>query len=132
MVVGRDARPSGPMVQGLVQQTLISLGIDVIDVGLSTTPTVELEVVRHKAQGGIIITASHNPKEWNALKLLNEKGEFLNAQKGEKIIQMSQNLSTIDFAIVDDLGSICKESDAIQHHIPVSYTHLTLPTKRIV
>ena len=117
VVVGRDARPSGPMVQGLVQQTLISLGIDVIDVGLSTTPTVELEVVRHKAQGGIIITASHNPKEWNALKLLNEKGEFLNAQEGEKIIQMSQNLSTIDFAIVDDLGSICKESDAIQHHI---------------
>ena len=65
-MVGRDARPSGPMIQNLVQQTFISLGIDVIDVGLSTTPTVELEVVRHKAQGGIIITASHNPKEWNA------------------------------------------------------------------
>ena len=117
VVVGRDARPSGPMVQSLVQQSLISLGIDVIDVGLSTTPTVELEVVRHKAQGGIILTASHNPKEWNALKLLNEKGEFLNAQEGEKINQISQNLSTIDFAIVDNLGSICKESDAIQHHI---------------
>ncbi len=117
VVVGRDARPSGPMVQSLVQQTLISQGIDVIDVGLSTTPTVELEVVRHKAQGGIILTASHNPKEWNALKLLNEKGEFLNAQEGEKINQISQNLSTIDFAIVDNLGSICKESDAIQHHI---------------
>ena len=117
VVVGRDARPSGPMVQSLVQQTLISLGIDVIDVGLSTTPTVELEVVRHKAQGGIILTASHNPKEWNALKLLNEKGEFLNTQEGEKINQMSQNLSTIDFSIVDKLGSIFKESDAIQHHI---------------
>lgn len=117
VVVGRDARPSGPMMQTLVQQTLISLGIDVIDVGLSTTPTVELEVVRHKAQGGIILTASHNPKEWNALKLLNEKGEFLNAQEGEKINQMSQNLSAIDFAVVDDLGLICEEPDAIQHHI---------------
>jgi phosphomannomutase len=117
VVVGRDARPSGPMMQTLVQQTLISLGIDVIDVGLSTTPTVELEVVFHKAQGGIILTASHNPKEWNALKLLNEKGEFLNAQEGEKINQMSQNLSAIDFAVVDDLGSICEEPDAIQHHI---------------
>ena len=117
VVVGRDARPSGPMIQSLVQHTLISLGIDVIDVGLSTTPTVELEVVRHKAQGGIILTASHNPKEWNALKLLNEKGEFLNAQEGEKINQMSQNLSVIDFAAIDDLGSICTESDAIQHHI---------------
>jgi phosphomannomutase len=117
VVVGRDARPSGPMIQSLVQQTLISLGIDVIDVGLSTTPTVELEVVRHEAQGGVILTASHNPKEWNALKLLNEKGEFLNAQEGEKINQMSQNLSAIDFAAIDDLGSICSETDAIQHHI---------------
>lgn len=117
VVVGRDARPSGPMIQSLVQQTLISLGIDVIDVGLSTTPTVELEVVRHKAQGGIILTASHNSKEWNALKLLNEKGEFLNAQEAEKINQMSQNLSAIDFAVVDDLGSIYVETDAIQNHI---------------
>ena len=117
VVVGRDARPSGPMIQALVQQTLISLGIDVIDVGLSTTPTVELEVVRHKAQGGIILTASHNPKEWNALKLLNEKGEFLSADEGEQINKMSQNLSAIDFAAIDDLGSICSETDAIQHHI---------------
>jgi len=117
VVVGRDARPSGPMIQALVQQTLISLGIDVIDVGLSTTPTVELEVLRHKAQGGIILTASHNPKEWNALKLLNEKGEFLNKQEIEKINQMSKNLSSIDFAVVDELGSICTELDAIQHHI---------------
>ena len=117
VVVGRDARPSGPIIQALVQQTLISLGIDVIDVGLSTTPTVELEVVRHKAQGGIILTASHNPKEWNALKLLNEKGEFLSADEGEQINQMSQNLSAIDFAAVDDLGSICSETDSIQHHI---------------
>ncbi|MGB1430915.1 MAG: phosphoglucosamine mutase, partial [Flavobacteriaceae bacterium] len=117
IVVGRDARPSGPIIQNLVQQTLVSLGIDVIDVGLSTTPTVELEVVRHKAQGGIILTASHNPKEWNALKLLNKKGEFLNADEGEQINTMSANLSSIEFANIDNLGVICKESDAIQHHI---------------
>ena len=117
IVVGRDARPSGPMIQNLVQQTFISLGIDVIDVGLSTTPTVELEVVRHKAQGGIIITASHNPKEWNALKLLNENGEFLSADEGEQINQMSQDLSSIEFTAVDNLGVICTESDAIQYHI---------------
>ena len=117
VVVGRDARPSGPIIQNLVQQTLVSLGIDVIDVGLSTTPTVELEVVRHKAQGGIIITASHNPKEWNALKLLNKKGEFLNADEGEQINKISQDLSPIEFANVDSLGAIFKESDAIQHHI---------------
>ena len=117
VVVGRDARPSGPIIQNLVQQTLVSLGIDVIDVGLSTTPTVELEVVRHKAQGGIILTASHNPKEWNALKLLNKKGEFLNADEGEQINTMSANLSSIEFANIDKLGVICKESDAIQHHI---------------
>ena len=86
-----------------------------IDVGLSTTPTVELEVVRHKAQGGLYLL--YTIKKWNALKLLNEKGEFLNAQEGEKINQMSQNLSTIVFAAIDDLGSICTESDAIQHHI---------------
>ena len=117
VVVGRDARPSGPMLQALVQQTLISLGINVIDVGLSTTPTVELEVIRHNSQGGIIITASHNPKEWNALKLLNEKGEFLNAQEVIKIVQISQNLSTIDYATNEKLGSISVELNAIQHHI---------------
>ena len=117
VVVGRDARPSGPMLQALVQQTLISLGINVIDVGLSTTPTVELEVIRNNSQGGIIITASHNPKEWNALKLLNEEGEFLNAQEVIKIVQMSQNLSTIDYATNEKLGCISVELNAIQHHI---------------
>ena len=85
--------------------------------GLSTTPTVEMEVVRHKAQGGIIITASHNPKEWNALKLLNEKGEFLDAENGEQINKISKNLSSVEFATVNKLGSICKETDSIQHHI---------------
>ena len=117
VVVGRDARPSGTMIQAIVQQTLVSLGIDVIDVGLSTTPTVEMEVVRHHAQGGIILTASHNPKEWNALKLLDEKGEFLDAENGELINQFSQNLSSISFASVDELGVICTETHAIQHHI---------------
>lgn len=117
VVVGRDARPSGTMIQELVQQTLVSLGINVIDVGLSTTPTVEMEVVRHHAQGGIILTASHNPKEWNALKLLDENGEFLNATNGELINQLSLNLSSVSFASVDQLGTICTETDAIQHHI---------------
>ena len=117
VVVGRDARPSGAMIQELAQQTLISLGIHVIDVGLSTTPTVEMEVVRHKAQGGIIITASHNPKEWNALKLLNEKGEFLDAKNGEQINKISKNLSSVEFATVNKLGSIRLETDSIQHHI---------------
>ena len=83
MVVGRDARISGEMVQNLVQYTLVGLGIDVVDIGLSTTPTVEVAVTMEQADGGIILTASHNPKQWNALKLLNNKGEFLNAQEGE-------------------------------------------------
>ena len=117
VVVGRDARPSGVMIQELVQQTLISLGIHVIDVGLSTTPTVEMEVIRHKVQGGIIITASHNPKEWNALKLLNEKGEFLDAENGKHINKLSKNLSSVEFATVNELGAICTETYAIQHHI---------------
>ena len=79
IVLGRDARISGAMIQNLVQYTLVGLGIHIIDVGLSTTPTVELMVSRYKAHGGIVLTASHNPKQWNALKLLNEEGEFLNA-----------------------------------------------------
>ena len=83
VVVGRDARLSGKMLQELVQNTLIGLGIDVVDAGLSTTPTIEMAVVFEEAQGGIILTASHNPKEWNALKLLNHKGEFISAQDGE-------------------------------------------------
>src|SRR5688572_16558252 len=79
IVIGRDARPSGPIVSSLVCSTLQSLGLDVIDLGLSTTPTVEIAVTREKAHGGIILTASHNPIQWNALKLLNEKGEFISA-----------------------------------------------------
>jgi len=82
VIIGRDARPSGAMVQGLVANTLIGLGFDVIDLGLSTTPTVEMAVPAYDAAGGIILTASHNPVEWNALKLLNHKGEFITHKDG--------------------------------------------------
>ena len=105
VVVGRDARISGPMIHNLVVNTLIGLGIDVIDLGLSTTPTVEVAVPLENADGGIILTASHNPKQWNALKLLNEKGEFLNGAEGEKILEIAE-AEGFDFAEVDDLGEI--------------------------
>lgn len=116
VVVGRDARISGPMVQSLVQMTLVGLGIDVIDIGLSTTPTVEMEVVRKQAQGGIVITASHNPKHWNALKLLNNKGEFINVDEGVELMQYVKEQS-FDFVGVDGLGKISMVSDAISAHI---------------
>ena len=116
VVVGRDARISGPMVQALVQQTLVSLGIDVIDVGLSTTPTVEMEVVRKQAQGGIIITASHNPKQWNALKLLNNKGEFISAEDGSELMQYVNDQS-FEFVGVDELGKISVVTDALTAHM---------------
>ena len=116
VVVGRDARISGPMVQSLVQMTLVGLGIDVIDIGLSTTPTVEMEVVRKQAQGGIVITASHNPKHWNALKLLNSKGDFINVDEGVELMQYVKEQS-FDFVGVDGLGKISIVSDAISAHI---------------
>ncbi|MBC2840493.1 phosphoglucosamine mutase [Robiginitalea sp. SC105] len=103
VVVGRDARLSGQMIQDLVVSTLTGLGIDIIDLGLSTTPTVELAVPLEKADGGIILTASHNPKEWNALKLLNEKGEFLDAGAGAEILRLAE-AETFEFAEVDQLG----------------------------
>jgi phosphomannomutase len=105
------------MLQSLVQETLVGLGINVIDVGLSTTPTVEMEVVRQQAQGGIILTASHNPKAWNALKLLDASGEFLDAEAGKTITQISQQLEKVAFAEVDALGTIQKENQALEHHI---------------
>ena len=89
VLVGRDARISGSMIQGLVNQTLIGYGIQVLDLGLSTTPTVAVAVTQHQAQGGIIITASHNPKQWNAMKLLNHKGEFINAEDGASIMEIA-------------------------------------------
>ena len=116
VIVGRDARISGKMVSSLVSNTLIGLGLNVTDVGLSTTPTVEVAVALDNADGGIIITASHNPKHWNALKLLNSKGEFLNAQDGEDILKIAENDAFI-FAEVDDLGEYRKKKNYINKHI---------------
>ncbi len=116
VVVGRDARISGEMVSSLVCNTLVGLGIDVVDVGLSTTPTVEVAVPLESADGGIIITASHNPKQWNALKLLNKKGEFLNGVEGEKVLNIAENEAFL-FAEVDDLGKYEKNEQYIEKHI---------------
>lgn len=107
IVVGRDARISGDMVNAVVTGTLIGMGADVVNIGLASTPTTELAVVAEKADGGIILTASHNPKQWNALKLLNENGEFLNDQEGKKVLAIAENESFI-FAEVDDLGQETK------------------------
>ena len=122
IVIGRDARLSGSMIQNLVVNTLIGMGIDVIDLDLSTTPTVEMAVVEQQAQGGIILTASHNPKEWNALKLLNGKGEFLDAAAGEEILRLVE-AGDFDFAQVDDLGSITTVNGAIASHIEAVLNH---------
>ncbi|HIB37342.1 phosphoglucosamine mutase [Mesonia sp.] len=116
VVVGRDARISGEMMQQLVMNTLVGLGIHVIDLGLSTTPTVEMAVPMEHADGGIILTASHNPKQWNALKLLNEKGEFLNGEEGAKILEIAES-NTIEFADVDNLGEITVNDAYIDLHI---------------
>ncbi len=116
VVVGRDARISGEMVQQLVMNTLVGMGITVIDLGLSTTPTVEMAVAMEHADGGIILTASHNPKQWNALKLLNSKGEFLNAAEGQKILDIAET-GNITFAEVDDLGEIHRNDAYIDLHI---------------
>ena len=116
VVVGRDARISGSMIQNLVVSTLSGLGIDVIDLGLSTTPTVEIAVPLEKADGGIILTASHNPKEWNALKLLNDKGEFLDGDQGSVILMLAEN-EDFTFAGVDDLGEMTVKSNYIDIHI---------------
>lgn len=116
VVVGRDARISGAMIQNLVMNTLIGLGIDVIDLDLSTTPTVEIAVPMEHADGGIILTASHNPKEWNALKLLNNKGEFLDAVEGAKILDIAES-DNMDFADVDSLGKITKNNAYFDLHI---------------
>ncbi len=116
VVVGRDARISGHMIQDLVMNTLVGLGIHVIDLGLSTTPTVEVAVPLEHADGGIILTASHNPKQWNALKLLNSKGEFLNGVEGAKILDIAEK-DGFNFAEVDDLGKITKNDAYIDIHI---------------
>ena len=116
VVVGRDGRISGPLVHSLVVQTLIALGIDVVDLGVSTTPTVEFAVVEEKATGGIILTASHNPRQWNALKLLNEQGEFLSAEAGKKVLEIGEK-SEMSFASVDELGTVRSDETYLQKHI---------------
>ncbi|APU66844.1 phosphoglucosamine mutase [Christiangramia flava] len=116
VVVGRDARISGKMIMELTMQTLVGLGIEVIDIGLSTTPTVEIAVPKEQADGGIILTASHNPKQWNALKLLNSKGEFLDAQAGARILEIAEK-EEYHFADVDDLGKITSLKNYIDKHI---------------
>ena len=116
VVIGRDARISGQMISDLVSSTLIGLGIDVVNLGLSTTPTVEIAVPMENAHGGIILTASHNPKQWNALKLLNEKGEFISGAEGEMLLEIAKN-QDFEFAEVDDLGSIRNDDSYMQKHI---------------
>ncbi|MBT3443015.1 MAG: phosphoglucosamine mutase [Flavobacteriaceae bacterium] len=116
VVIGRDARISGEMIQNFVQNSLISLGINVIDLGLSTTPTVELMVKEYHADGGIIITASHNPAEWNALKLLDKYGEFLDNNSGEEIVKISESDDYV-FSEVYDLGTITKMNNTMKTHI---------------
>jgi len=116
VVLGRDARISGPMVSELVRGTLVGLGIDVIDLGMATTPTVELAVPGEQADGGIILTASHNPKQWNALKLLNAQGEFISAAEGEALLQLAAT-DAVTYAGVDELGTITERSGWTQRHI---------------
>ncbi len=116
IVVGRDARISGKMVNQIVVGTLMGMGYDVIDIGLASTPTTELAVTMEGAEGGIILTASHNPRQWNALKLLNEKGEFLNAIEGEEVLQLAENES-FHFAEVDKLGSYKEDLTYNKKHI---------------
>ncbi|WP_422361070.1 phosphoglucosamine mutase [Reichenbachiella sp.] len=116
VVIGRDARPSGELITKIAAGTLQGLGIDVVDLGLSTTPTVEMAVPAEKAGGGIIITASHNPNGWNALKLLNSKGEFISAAEGEKILELADS-GEIEFAPSKDLGKYEQNDTYIDYHI---------------
>ena len=116
VVIGRDARISGEMIQSLVMNTLVGMGIDVINLGLSTTPTVEIAVPMEHADGGIILTASHNPKQWNALKLLDSNGEFLNATHSQRVLDLAER-EEVNFAEVDDLGQIFKNDAYFDLHI---------------
>lgn len=122
VVIGRDARPSGEMFGKFVSQTLNTMGIDVVDLGLSTTPTVEMAVVAEKAQGGIILTASHNPAGWNALKLLNGQGEFISAEEGEKILELADS-EDFSFAEVKKYGKTTEKSTYIDWHIEQVLNH---------
>jgi phosphomannomutase len=122
IVVGRDGRISGAMVKSLVIATLNGLGIDVIDLDLSTTPTVEMGVVFLKADGGIILTASHNPKEWNALKLLNSNGEFISGDEGKLILELAEK-EAFNFAGIEKLGSVTVENTMLDEHIKAILKH---------
>ena len=115
VVVGKDARISGEMVENIVCGTLIACGVDVVKAGFASTPTTEMAVIFEQADGGIILTASHNPMQWNALKLLNEKGEFLNAGEGAAILECAES-GSFDFAPVEDLGTVT-ETDFTDRHI---------------
>lgn len=116
IVIGRDARLSGEMVNRLVTGSLIGMGIEVTDLGLSTTPTVEIAVVEEKAGGGIILTASHNPAQWNALKLLNEKGEFISDEEGKEVLAIAEK-GAIQFASIEEIGSYRKDDSYFEKHI---------------
>ncbi len=130
VIVGRDGRISGTMVKNIVIATLTGLGIDVVDTDLSNTPTVEMAVIFLKADGGIIITASHNPKEWNALKLLNHKGEFINAEAGELILQLAKNES-FNFAPVQKLGKCSTDNSTLDRHIVAILKYKLVDAKAI-
>lgn len=130
VIVGRDGRISGTMVQNIVVSTLNALGIDVVDVGLSTTPTVEMAVVFYEAAGGIILTASHNPKEWNALKLLNHKGEFISAADGQQVLNIAE-ANEFDFAGVDYLGDCIKDDTLLHQHIDAIVKHYLVDVQAI-
>ena len=130
IVIGRDARISGEMVSALVTTTLQALGLNVIDLGLSTTPTVELAVSLERADGGIILTASHNPIQWNALKLLNELGEFISAADGAEVLRLAE-AEAFDFAAVDRLGKYKTKADYIKRHIDLILTYPLVDVKSI-
>lgn len=130
VIVGRDGRMSGEMVRSLVVNTLLGMGLHVIDLGLSTTPTVEMAVKFEGADGGIILTASHNPKQWNALKLLNEKGEFISAELGQQMLQIAEK-EAFEFAGVDELGTYSADDTLLQTHIDAILVH-PLVDKKII
>ncbi|MBI3718547.1 MAG: phosphoglucosamine mutase [Sphingobacteriales bacterium] len=130
IVIGRDGRISGELIKNLVVSTLNALGLDVVDLGLSTTPTVEVAVKIEKAVGGIILTASHNPKEWNALKLLNSEGEFISAEEGKKVLELAEKES-FKFAPVDKLGSYTLDESYLEKHIDAILNYDLVDVKAI-
>ena len=126
IVVGRDARISGEIVANLVCSTLSACGVDVVNIGMASTPTTEMGVIFEKADGGIILTASHNPKEWNALKLLNNKGEFITAQQGAHLLEIAEK-EEFDFLDVDNLGKIHFNIGSV---VPGVYKYILSATKK--